>query len=434
MAIFKRAQRAAAAPTAKKRDASAEPGRAKAIAQRVALAVLALLVCAVPPVFLDDVIGYLPLLALVMALALSFAYLQVLKRSLVYSEESLVPSCERGSEIEFVLNFENKSPLPFLRLEPYIYISDLFDDVDTITPVSMPLMPREKRDFTFTARFDHIGTYSAGVKKIVISDLFGLFTHTVENAHRHRVEVLPRITELEDLPLTSTASSDSQKPLQTLVTDDLDYAGVRAYLWGDPIKTIHWKLSSRLEDGEYLTRLFECFNNPGINIIIDTTAPAYDPESLMFVFDGVVEGALSINSFARAAGLDSVLAFVDKYGEERRMRIADYKDFAELTDELPRISAGEGDRALELLRREGNSIHGQDNIAYCSAHTDEAIITALCELKLRKRNPLFLLALPPSLEGEELKERLRPLRRLDAAHISYFAFTPAGSGEEGREA
>lgn len=433
MALFNRKKTATSAATAK-RGRTAKRERMRSVAPRVVLVIAAVVVCAVPPIFLDDVVGYLPLLALLLTLGLSFAYLQVLKRSFTYSEESLVPSCERGSEIDFVLTFENKSFLPFLRLEPYIYISDLFDDVDTITPVSMPLMPFEKRDFTFTAQFDHIGTYSAGVKKIVISDLLGLFTHTIENPNRHRVEVLPRIAQIEELPLTSTASSDSQKPLQTLVTDDLDYAGVRAYQWGDPIKTIHWKLSSRLEDGEYLTRLFESFNNPGINIIIDTTSPSYDNESLMFVFDGVIEGALSINAYARAAGLDSFISFYDKYSDECRMRIADYRDFTELTDELPRISVGDCDQALELLRREGNSIHGQDNIAFCSAHASEAVINALCELKLRKRNPLFLLALPPSLEGDELKERLRPLRRLDAAQISYFALTPVRSGEEGRGA
>jgi hypothetical protein len=44
---------------------------------------------------------------------------------------------------------------------------------------------------------------------------------------------------------------------------------------------------------------------------------------------------------------------------------------------------------------------------------------------LRKRNPLFLLVVPPSLEREELNELTRPLRRLDAADVSYYVLTGA---------
>ena len=420
------AKRAAASPEQKQQR--------RRVAAKAAAAVLVLVVCALPPVFINNAVGYLPLAAYVLAVLISFAYLQVLKRSLVFSEESLVPSCERGTLVDFVLNFENTSPLPFVRLEPYIYISDLFGDADTVTPVAMPLMPFEKRDFSFQARFDHIGTYSAGIQKIVVSDLLGLFTHTIDNPVRHRVEVLPRVADIEDLPLTSTATAESQKPLQTLVTDDLDYAGVREYTWGDPIKTIHWKLSSRLDAGDYLTRLFESFNNPGINIIVDTTAPAYDAESLMFVYDGVVEGALSINQFAREAGLDSFISFYDKYGDEARVRIKNMREFGNLTADLPRISAAAGDEALELLRREGNLIHGQDNVAFCTAHVDEGIVTALVELRLRKRNPLLLVVVPPSMESEVRQRFLRPLRRLDEAQVSYFVLQPAQDDvvQEGR--
>ncbi|MDO4502897.1 MAG: DUF58 domain-containing protein [Coriobacteriia bacterium] len=392
---------------------------------RAAVLLLALVLCAIPPVFLNSVFGYLPLLALLLAVGLSFGYLQVLKRSLVFSEESLVPSCERGTNVDFVLNFQNTSPLLFPRFETHIYISDLFGDVDTQTSFSMPLMPREKRDFSFQASFDHIGTYTAGIQKIVIYDLLGLFTHTIHNQEQHQVEVLPRIVDLEKVPLSSQASADSLKPLQTLTNDDLDYAGVRNYVWGDPIKTIHWKLSSRLEPGEYLTRLFECFNNPGICIVVDTSAPQYGNESLMFVFDGVVEGALSINQYATKAGLDSVIAFYDKYHEERRVRVINALDFAVLSDALPRIQVKDGQDAIALLQREGNSIHGQDNVAFCTSQVSEAAISAMIELKMRKRNPIYLLVTPPSLKGEELQEFVRPLRRLDDASIGYFVLSQA---------
>lgn len=408
----------------------------KPVAGRIAVAVAAVVVCAIPPIFVNSIIGYLPLIALVLAFAISFAYLQVLKRSFSFSEDSLASSCERGSEIDFVLHFRNSSPLVFVRLEPRIYVSNLFGEADDVTPVPLTLMPHENREFRFQATFDHIGTYSAGVQSIVINDLLGLFSHTIVNENRHRVEVLPRLFEPSDLPLSSEVSSESQKPRQALTVDDMDYAGVREYTWGDPIKTIHWKLSARNPSGEYLTRLFETFNNPGIAIIIDTSSPDYDSESLMYVFDGVVESALSVNQYAISQGIDSVITFSSSRGEAVKFRSIRPQDFPDFTHALPRIKPGDGEEARDLLRQEMNSLHGQDNVALCTSQINEEIISALITLRLRKRNPMLFVVVPPAMDSEEIREFTKPLRRLDEAQIPRFVVTSAADfgAEKGAQA
>ncbi len=397
----------------------------KPVLIRVILAVLALLCCVVPPLFVNNLIGYLPLLALVLVVAISLAYLQVLKRGFTFNEGSLAPACERGSEIDFVLHFKNATPLVLLRLEPFVYVSNLFGEVDDVTTVPMTLMPHEDREFHFQATFNHIGTYSAGVEKIVIHDLLGLFTHTIVNEHRHRVEVLPRLFEADSVPLSSEVTSESQRPRQALTVDDMDYAGVRDYAWGDPIKTIHWKLSARNANGDYLTRLFETYTNPGIAIIIDTSSPSYDSESLMCVYDGVVESALSVNQFAVAQGVESLLTFRTKDDEDVKMRVMAPADFPDLTHVLPRIQPGDGLAARELLRREMDLLHGQDNVAFCTSQVNEEVITMLISLKMRKRNPLLFVVVPPALDCEETRAFTRPLRRLDEAQVPHFVVTSA---------
>ncbi len=431
--IWRRCRRGGTVAPASAQTAGRAMG-VRAVVARVCLVALALVACAVPAIFVNNIIGYLPLLVLVFSIAISFAYLQILARAFTFSEESMAPSCERGSVIDFVIHFKNASPLVFLRLEPYIYISDIFGNLDTITPITLTLMPHENKQFSFQASFDHIGTYSAGVRRVVIWDLLGLFCHTVENPARHTVEVMPRLYSAQTVPLTSNATSDSQRPRQALTVDDMDYAGVRAYVWGDPIKTIHWKLSSRNPNGEYLTRLFEAFTNPGVSIVIDTISPdAPTPEDLMFLFDGVVEVALSVNDYALGAGLDSVLVFLDKYGQESRMRLADWHDFAALTGVLPRITPvgaltnaqARTSEVAELLRREGGNTHGQDNVVVCTTRVDEEILTLLVAMKMRKRNPVLMLCVAPGMLDQDLREFVRPLRRLDAAQIPHFVLRSA---------
>lgn len=394
-------------------------------ATRAAAALLALATCMLPPVFISDPIGYVPLIAYVTTLALDFAYLRILSRAFSFSEDSMVPSCERESEVEFVVGFSNGSPLVFFRLEPRFFISDLFGEVVFEMPATMTLMPFEKRDFRFQARFDHVGSYTAGVSTIVIGDLLGLFSKRIENGEHHQVEVLPRLFDVSRAELANVSVQESNRAFQPLVTDDMDYAGVREYRWGDPLKTIHWKLSARADDSEYYTRLFETFSNPGLSIIIDPQSEEHDSETLMFMFDALVESALSINDYAHQQGVDSAIAFPGEDGEAVRLRVASLADFETLVNRLPRIGIGSGDAAFELLRREGNALHGQDNIAFVTAHVSDRLVSTLVELKMRKKNPMAFVVLPRGLTSEQRSRRLGPLQRLGLAGIVYYAVDSA---------
>ena len=112
------------------------------------------------------------------------------------------------------------------------------------------------------------------------------------------------------------------------------------------------------------------------------------------------------------------------------MRVLGLQEFQDLTSELPLIQVGDGREASDLLRQEGNRIHARDNIAFCTAHADERVVSALIEIKNRKRNPMLLLAVPPSLDPEEVRELTRPLRRLDSAQIVYYVLATAADLEQ----
>ncbi len=391
----------------------------RAIAAKVTLVVLALVVCVVPAMFVANPIAYIPAISVVLIIVISYVYLRVLVWALEYSEDSLAGSCERGTQIEFVVNFKNKSPLVFVRLEPYFYIGDLFGEVDALIPTSMVLMPFEERDFRFNTQFDHIGTYSAGVKKIVISDLLGLFTHTIDNTKRHEVKVLPRLFHLANVQLSNVSVKESRKAFRPVVTDDLDYAGVREYEPGDPLKTIHWKLSSRNPEENYFTRLFETFGNPGVSIVIDSYAPDYDNESLMQVFDGVVESALSINDFANKHGVDSELVYLDSNQQDTKLRLLNIQQADSLMNSMMRIQPSDGQASREMLLEYGTSMYAQGNIVFCTAHVNDAIVSALLEIKLRQRAALLFVAVPSFMDKEQQREFLRPLHRLEAANVPY---------------
>ena len=78
------------------------------------------------------------------------------------------------------------------------------------------------------------------------------------------------------------------------------------------------------------------------------------------------------------------------------------------------------DAAVRLLAREGSSPRGKGNVAFCTSRLDEEAISALIDIRNRRRHPLLLLVVPRSLEDDARKEFLAPLRTLDAAQVPYY--------------
>ena len=398
--------------------------------RKLILCVLVLGICAIPAVFINRIYGYLPVITAVILIAGSYLYMRLLRRGLRYEEVSDMGSCTRGTKIDFSVNLINRSILFYPLVEPFFYIADLFGSDDTLTSDIITLAPRERRNFEFDARFDHIGTYSAGLRKIRLQDMLGLFTHTIQNDKRYTVSVVPRLYEIEKLPISRTAVSESRKAATSTTLDSSDYAGVREYVIGDPIKNIHWKLSARTTG--YMTKVFESFTNTGICIILDFHAPVYDADTLMSIFDCIVETALSVGTYAVKEGLESELLYYDKHGEKTQISSYEKESFTEMMQSMQRIHT-EPDtyRAVDLLREEGNSLYSQGNLAFCTADITDELIETLISIKNQRKNPLLFAVIPDNGDERRREQIMAQLRALDDAGIWYYVLDDASVLEGG---
>ena len=413
----------------------AEEGSAKrrTVVRGVLLA-LALLVTVLPAVFVASPISYVPPLMIVVTVGLSFAYMLVLKRTLTFDEAGMATSCERGQKVEFVIDLNNASYFPHARLELYFYVSDLFGNYDALTPMKATLGAHEHRSFSFGAQFSHLGEYSAGISKVVVHDLLGLFSTELHNSERHYVSVLPRVFDIGNVDLSNVTTQESKNQFKPIASDDMDYAGVREYQLGDPMKTVHWNLSARTP-GTLYTRLFEVFANPGLDIIVDPYAPPYESGSLMSVFDGLVESAVSADRYARDMGVESGLTYITREDEPASMHLSSAESSLELVQRMQKVVREDtpevdSTQVLQLLRQASHSVHGHGNIALCTSRLDQQAVSTLVEAKMRRRNPLLFLSVPTGLSDEERKAFLAPLRRLDAAGVVYYVVEAKDFGTE----
>lgn len=364
-------------------------------------------------------VGWVPFIACAAAVLGAFLYLQVLKRGLRMMEKTNFGSCERGRDVKFTVRFRNTTPLFFFRIEAYFFVADLYGATVSRAMTTLALAPFEKYDMDFTTRFDHIGTYRAGLERVVISDYLRLFSATLEGPKQSAVQVTPRIVPIERITFSNESMLETTKAMRSVFSDSLDYAGVRDYVPGDPLKTIHWKLSARGEN--YLTRVFEMYTEPGVAVVMDFYGPGKTSPQLMTMFDCVVETALSVARYAQEQGMESEIFYCNRYGEKVRRTSWRKDELAQMISEMPRFS-NDGARAVDalgLLNDQIASQYGQNNLAVCTANISSEMVSTIIQAKLRHRQPMLFAIAPHGLEGRDRDRWAAPLARLDEAGIGY---------------
>lgn len=393
---------------------------------RILLYVIIGILLALPAVFVNTAIGYIPIVAYLFMLLLSYLYIRMLKNSLEFSSNSETSECMRGENVEFKLTVTNKSILPAARIQALFFMSDLFGGEGATSMHNISLGPRDSKTFSFGVRFDHIGSYQVGIRETTVLDPLGLFSSTQVNDRLTTTNVQPRIYNVAKLPIAKDATVEAKKNFTTVINDGMDYSGVREYRWGDPIKTIHWKLSARMPEGEYYTRLYETNANPGLAIIADFDAPAYTPEELMSIYDTVVETAFSLERYANANGFDAEVIFQDKAKRTRRYMTPFTGRHQEILDRMPQIfSPGTGREALSLIRDELGSVFAQSNLIVISSVISDELMETLIAARVGKREPLLFAVIPETIDDKTRAELLKRLARLGSVGISYTIISDA---------
>ncbi len=402
---------------------------------RVALLVAVALLLVAPVVLLADPVSYVPLVSAVLLVAVSWAYLQVTRRALSVGVGQMAGSCERGGAVPLGVTLSNAGILPLPRIEVEFFVTDLFGNVDDVRPVTCALGSRETQVLDFDVAFAHLGTYHAGVRRVVVHDLLGLFSSVMDDGARRPVAVRPRKADVESVRRLAAVADDSRSSLRPVMADDLDYAGVREYRYGDSMKAVHWNLSARDPQGVMYTRLFEAYVNPTMAIVIDPYAPDASDEELMSLFDGMVETAAALSARARAAGIEAEVRYVGADGAPAAAHLVSADDADDLIADMMRITpASEAPRnagvAEDMLRSAALRQHGCGNAVVVTSRPDAGLVEALAEVAMRRRNAMAFLAVPRMLEGKERERFCAPLRRLDEVGAAYYGVESNASETE----
>ncbi len=163
---------------------------------------------------------------------------------------------------------ESIFPYPFIDAQLSLPQSNSVRCIDRSVRIAMSPLASYTVKNTVTFRFR--GTYDIGVNCLYVYDFFRMIRIRVDVNIHNSVSVLPRRLFLK--PGETSAISDSAKETKKDPNsyEKVEISDIREYKSGDPLKSIHWNLSSKSE--EFMVRDYDTGSSKKTYIFCDLSA------------------------------------------------------------------------------------------------------------------------------------------------------------------
>jgi uncharacterized protein (DUF58 family) len=254
---------------------------------RFFISICTLLVTGLCALSLGGRVFYLASWALILMMAYSLISLVLARRLLELRQQADDMKVERGASSNLLISVRMRSLLPIAPLELHM------DLPDGRTTMLLDAGMLRQRTASFPFFLPHVGVVPVGARAVYLSDIFRLFRWRKKQIQQPaEIAVLPRPFDVEKLQFLER---DDGRALPNRSTEDITSPDdTRKYRDGDPMKRIHWKLSSRKR--ELVVRRFELPAPPDTLVLMDCADPeGYDnvPDGLSRLKDTLCETALS---------------------------------------------------------------------------------------------------------------------------------------------
>lgn len=177
---------------------------------------------------------------------------------------------EKDTDVSYEIRIINDSFIPYPFVEAHIIVPSESGVRCVEQRMMIPLVPFGVRTVKYSVRFHYRGEYEIGVLDMRIKDPLGLFSVSLEQSVCRTVIVYPRMMNLSSPIENSTTELPTDLTRRAISSERSEQANIRAYVGGDSLKDIHWKLSSKME--ELLVRDYNTNDTRNTFIIADLNA------------------------------------------------------------------------------------------------------------------------------------------------------------------
>ena len=326
--------------------------------------------------------------------------------SLEYSGER----AEKNEPVDIKISIKNRFILPLPFTEAELVLPGEGGVGCVRATVAAPLSPKSSYEYVKSVSFPYKGEYTVGVENIFVTGLFRFFRFKINAAREGRVIVLPRRLRTISLPERYVNETSSSSATQSSGTDNAEINEIKEYVPGDPIRNIHWKLSTKAQ--ELLTKHFGSENGLSTCVIADSgirygADDSASPDMNEYCDDAICEICCAVVTAGLYRGRKTSLVYNDdRSGVKKTVRKA-FASPSEFDSYLPLFaSAGLAPavpaRALLDFTEEG----AENDIIYVTSKLNNDTVYSLCDAKNVNRAVTLVLFEPYErlTDGERVKK------------------------------
>ncbi len=233
------------------------------------------------------------------------------------------PSLERGGDGRWLASIESPNGLPLSRLTVRLAAENLLTGESDHRRLILSGIAR-RRPVELAAPTDHCGLLELRVAKAKVCDYLGLFSLPVSLPQPARMVCRPIPVDVE-LPNIPEGQGSRAAPVSAARLGPGEDYDLRDYRPGDPMRSVHWKLSSKWD--ELIVRERAETFIPLPLLTLDRFGP---PETL----DKLLDRTLSLSRSLLNVQRPHAVLWLDKDGRPELHAVSDEKQFGDLLLDL----------------------------------------------------------------------------------------------------
>ena len=213
-----------------------------------------------------------------------------------------------GEEVTLAVTLTNRKPVPLGRVRVEDDLPDSVEISDADIGSSPSPNTRSLRHYTSMSWYERIsweyrirpterGLFYLGPARLRSGDLFGFFTSDANSPDRDHLLVYPRVLPLPELGIPALRPMGETRGGIRIFPDPARPSGIRDYQRGDPLKTVDWKATARMQRLQVRTFEPSSAMTMVLAVGIETTArywEGYSPVNL----ERVITAAASVATYA----------------------------------------------------------------------------------------------------------------------------------------
>ena len=251
---------------------------------------------------------------------LNLVYVLIVFASIDAYVENDGMSVVKNTPTKFKIQIINHSPFPVPFAEADFRLPDKSALRCVLKRIKIAAPPNSDYLIESNVVFAYRGTYDVGIDCLYVYDFFKLFRFKVRLYNYRSIYVMPRRFAMSADVNRATSDTATDVRRSAMGVDRNDVSDIRRYEPGDPMKSVHWKLSSKSEDLQ--VKQYDMNTGKTVYLFCDLAAhfdpsqnAAYDEDINEHGIDGVVELALAIATRTLMEGNSVVPVWYDSRGE-----------------------------------------------------------------------------------------------------------------------